>query len=125
MINENLNRLKTKDINSMILFILFLLKDDPQMSTLSELAYILDKDTFITFLEYFGGMTIKIPTVKDFKLVVKCLLLHEYVNLQNLDFNKALKLLDADEFQLKDIKSMYSKLSGILTNYDFTGAGND
>ena len=69
-IREQLDSLKVTDIYSLILFTLYKLKDIPEYSTLSELAYILDKKSLLNFFEYFGGTTITIPTLKDFKLVI-------------------------------------------------------
>lgn len=119
MIREEIEKLNVKDIYSLILFALYKMKDIPEYSTLSELAYILDKNSLLNFLEYFGGMEIKVPTLREFKLVLNSLLLYEYVNLENIEFNKALKLLDKDEFQLREIREIYRSLSDILDKYNF------
>lgn len=119
MIKQDLNKFKIKDIYSLLFFALYKLKDVPEYSTLSELAFVLDKDNLLMFLEYFGGTTIKIPTVREFKLMLNCLLLYEYVNLENIEFSKAISLLDKDIFQTKEIKEAYTALCDVLSNYQF------
>lgn len=119
MIREDIEKLEVKDIYSLILFALYKIKDIPEYSTISELAYILDKDSLLNFLEYFGGMQLRVPTLREFKLVLNSLLLYEYVNIEGIEFNKALKLLDKDEYQLREIRSVYYSLSDILSKYNF------
>lgn len=125
MTRDKLEKLTTKDINSLVLFALFQLKDNPEYATLSELSYILDKTNFMKLLEYYGGMTITIPTLSEFKLVLNCLLLYEYVDLEGMEFNKALKLLPISGHQSKDIREMYLELSKILAQYDFGGVSTN
>ena len=77
-IKEEVNKLKSQDIYSLMLFALFKLKDVPEYSSLSELVYILDKDSLLKLCEYFGGMTIKIPTIKELESMVYLLLLYQF-----------------------------------------------
>jgi hypothetical protein len=115
---EKLESLKTTDIYSLILFALFKLKEDPEYSTLSELAYLLDKDSLFNLLDYYGGLTIKIPTAKEFKTVINALLLYQYVNSENIEFNEAFRLLDMD-YQTKEVRNCYFKIVEILEKYNF------
>lgn len=119
MIKEELNNLKNEDINSLILFALYKLKDNPKYSTLSELSYIMDKSTLFTFLEYFGGMNITIPTLQEFKLMVNALLLYEYVELEGIDMDKALKEVCQGKIKEKDLLEVYSTICEVVSNYDF------
>lgn len=118
-IKDSLDKLKTTDIYTMILFALYKMTDIPEYSTLSELVYVLDKDSFFNFLECFGGTTIRVPTKKEFKIVLNALLLYQYVNIEERDMSDALKDIDVREFQLKDVKDTYVKLCSILSSYDF------
>lgn len=118
-VKAKLNELKVTDVYSIILFALYKLKDSEEYSTLSELAYILDKKSLFNLCEQFGGMTITIPTIKEFKVVVNSLLLYQYVNIENIPFNQAIQLLEKEEFLIKDIKDCYYKLVGILDKYEF------
>lgn len=122
LIKEELDSLKVTDIYSLILFALYKMRDIPEYSTLSELAYILDKNSLLKFFDYFGGLTIKVPTLKDFKLVINGLLLYQYVNIDGIEYAQALKQLDKSEYQLKEIKAIYQSLCDILDKYDFKRA---
>lgn len=116
---EKLESLKTEDVYSMVLFAVYNLKHDPKYSTLSELAYILDGKSLMDFLSYFGGLTIKIPTLKEMRLVINGLLLYQYVNLDDIEFKQALKLVENEDFSQKEIKEVYSSLVSVLDKYDF------
>lgn len=118
-VKEKLEGLEMTDVYSMILFAVYKMKDIPEYSTLSELAYILDNDSLFNFLEYFGGMTIKVPTMKEFKLVINALLLYQYVDIEGIPFQQALKLLDSEDYKTAEIKSCYFKVKEVLNNYDF------
>lgn len=118
-VKEKLEGLEMTDVYSMILFAVYKMKDIPEYSTLSELAYILDNDSLFNFLEYFGGMTIKVPTMKEFKLVINALLLYQYVDIEGIPFQQALKLLDSEDYKAAEIKSCYFKVKEVLNNYDF------
>ncbi len=97
MNKKDFEQLKEKDIYSLLLFALYKLKEIPEYSTISELSYILDKDNLLTLLTYYGGMTIRIPTLREFKLVLNALLLYEYVHLEGIDFEKALVKLRKED----------------------------
>lgn len=115
---EKLESLKATDIYSLILFAIYKMKDVPEYSTLSELAYILDKDSLFNFLEYYGGTTIKVPTIREFNQIIRGLLLYQAVNLEGVEFNKAFKNIE-DEFQTNDTKETYFKIVKLLDKYDF------
>jgi hypothetical protein len=115
---EKLNSLETTDVYSLMLFALYKIKDIPEYSTLSELVYILDKESLFNFLEYYGGATITIPTLDEFNQIIRGLILYQAVNLEGVEFNKAFKNLE-DEFQNNDTKEVYFKLVQLLDKYDF------
>ena len=120
-IKENLLTLKETDMWSLVLFALYKVRDLPEMSTISELAYVLDKDSVLKLCEYFGGMTIKIPTVEELENLVYALVLYQYVNLGNMAYDDAIKLIGKDEIHLRAVKSAYSGLCKILDKYEFRG----
>ena len=74
MTKDEIKSLKTADIESLILFALYKMRDIPEYSTLCELAYTLDRKSFFKFLDYFGGMTLKVPASDEFLTVVNALL---------------------------------------------------
>lgn len=113
-----LNSLNKPDIYSLLLFSIYKLKDSPHYSTLSELAYVLDKDSLLKFLDYYQGQTITIPTKKDLKEVINALVLYEQVNINGIEFKEALSKLDSD-INIAKIKKIYIHIIEILDNYNF------
>lgn len=118
-IKDTVESLKDTDIYSLILFSLYKMRDIPEYSTLSELVYILDKKNLMNFLECFGGMTIKVPTQNELKIIINALLLYQLVDIENKDYEKSLKSLDIQTFTKKDIEVCYIKLKTILETYNF------
>lgn len=116
---KDINLLKVNDIYSLMMFAIYKLKDEPEYSTLSELSYVLKKDSLLNFLEYFGGTTIRVPTMSEFKIVIKALLLYQYVKVDGFTFNKALSLIDLEELRAKDVKKTFVLIVDILDKYDF------
>ena len=68
-IKEELAKLKDIDVYSLMLFAMFKLRDIPEYASLSEMVYILDKDSLLKLCEYFGGLTIKIPTIEELESI--------------------------------------------------------
>lgn len=116
-IKEELVKLKEMDIYSLILFSLFKLRDIPEYSTLSELAYILDKDNLLKLCEYFGGITIKIPTIDELESLVYSLVLYQYVDIDKMDYKDAINIIGHKSSDLRKVKSDYIKLKEILSKY--------
>lgn len=119
-IKEELEKLKSVDIYSLIMFAMFKLKDIPEYSTLSELVYILDKNNLLKLCEYFGGLTIQIPTIEDLEYIVYGLLVYQYVNIDNIEYEKAMKQISTRAKDLKKVKHTYNKLVEILNEYNFS-----
>ena len=120
---DALNNLDKSDTYSLLLFILYKLKDDKEYSTLSELSYILDHDSLINLLDYYGGMTIHIPTKAEFGVVIETLLLYQKVNEDNLEYSQALK--DTPANYKKDVEDMYMKVIEMLENYNIKSRKHD
>ena len=117
---EALNSLKKEDVYSLMLFTLYKLKDDPQYLTLTELCYLLDGESLIKFLRYYGGMTITIPESRDLRLVLEGLKLFQYVKVNGGDFAQGLSALSGGEFTTAEIKEIYAKLCEVTAEYDFS-----
>ena len=118
-IEKALNELDKTDVYSMILFALYKLREVPEYLTLSELSYILDNKSLLNFLDYYGGMTLTVPTKKDFDVVINALLLYQDVNIENIEFSKALRSIDKQENDIDEIKKAYFKLCDVLKNCEF------
>ena len=121
MTNSELNKLDKEDIYSLILFTLYKLKNTREFSTLSELTYILDEDSLFNLLECFGGMTIRVPTLDEFRLMVKAIVLYERVNIEGMPLTRELKSLSQKGvYKISDLKSAYEIVCEVLKDYDFT-----
>lgn len=118
-ITEEIAKLKETDIYSLMLFTLYKARNIPEYSTLSELAFILDKDSLLKLCEYFGGVTIKLPKIEDLESLVYALILYQYVNIEHMDYDDAVKLIGHDSSELRSVKSNYLKLCEVLDKYSF------
>ena len=116
-LRKDLDNLKMTDTFSLILFVLYKLRDVKEYSAISELAYILDKDSLLSLCEYFGGVTIKIPTVDELESIVNSLLMYQYINLDGIPYNEAVKKIGFESHQLRKIKKDYNKICTILEGY--------
>jgi len=119
-IKTELGKLKESDLWSLILFVLFKVKDIPEYSCLSELAYILDQKNMLKLCEYFGGCTITIPTVEEFENIVYGLLLYQYVVIEKINYDNALEMVARNNIDMKEVKKSYLKIQEVLEQYEFT-----
>lgn len=122
LINNELDNLKNSDILSFILFTLFKLRESNEYSAISELAYILDKENLFRLCEYFGGLTITIPTVDDLEITLNALLLYKYVDVDKIDFEEAY-LNIKDGIDKLELKKCYLKIRELLQDYDISSRG--
>ena len=119
-IKQELQKLKEPDIWGFMLFALYKIKELPEYSSISELAYILDKPNFLRLCEYFGGCTIKIPTVKEIELLLYGLLLYQYLEVDKITINEASVLMQNSDYSMKEIKNSYNKIKELLINYELS-----
>lgn len=116
---KNLNSLKETDQYSLLLFVLYKLTGIKEYSAISELAYVLDKDNLLDLCNIFGGRTIRIPTLDELESLTHIVLLYKYVNNDNMDYDRAVKIIGFKSSELRHVKSMYLKVCKILDNYKF------
>ena len=119
MITDNLKRLNTLDIYSTLLFVLFKTQNIPSQSTLSELVYILDKNSLLKLCEFYGGQTITIPTIEDLEILTYCLIVYNDVEFEKQDFEKVLKKLPVEAHILKQVRAKYAEVARIMDEYEF------
>ena len=125
-IKEDISKLKSVDVYSLILFTLYKMQNIPEYSSISELAYILDKDNLLKLCEYFGGTTIKIPTIEELETLVYSLVLYQYVNIDGMPFKQAVEIIGHKSSELRKVKSAYIKLCEVLNKYSFNrGSQNE
>lgn len=116
-IRSNLDKLQMSDTFSLILFALYKIRDVDEYSTLSELAYILDKNSLLSLCEYFGGLTIKIPTIQELEDLVNSLLLYEYIDIEHMSFEEAVKKIGLESYETRSARKNYNELSKVLEKY--------
>ncbi len=119
-IKEELAKLKDVDVYSLVLFAMFKLRDVPEYSSLSELVYILDKDSLLKLCEYFGGLTLKIPTIDELESIIYSLVLYQFVNIDGIEYDEAVKIIGHKSTKLRQVKADYVKICDILEKYDFS-----
>ena len=118
-IKKDLSVLKSADLYSLSMFTLHQLINIPEYTTLSELPYILDKENTLRLCEYFGGRTIKIPTIEELYSIMNLLLLYQYVNIDKIPYDEAIQLIGYESKDLRKVKSIYTKICGVLNKYEF------
>ena len=123
-IKNEINNLKTADIYSLMMFALYKMNDLPEYSALSQLAYILDKDSLLKLCEFYGGLTITIPTIDDLENMLYALLLYQEVDIEHKDYNKVLDTLHKKDLPIDTIENNYVNVKDILKNYDFNSGRN-
>lgn len=116
---KKLSALTEEDIYSLLLFALFKMKDDPGYSSISELAYLLNGKSLYNLLEFYGGQTLKVPTLKEFNTVVQSLLLYQFVNVEKIEYGQAIHLVDTTYCTEKEIRECYSNMVDLLKDYEF------
>ena len=115
---ENLELLKEKDIYSLLLFIIYALKDVPECKILSNLAFLLDTDSLLNLLQYFGGTTITIPTTAELSVIAKCVYLYKLVILDKIDLSNALlKINFISEQEKTDVLNIFNNVCLILKDF--------
>jgi hypothetical protein len=122
-IKDNLDNLNEKDLYSLILFALYKLIGTPEYSSISELIYVLDKDNLLNLCEFFGGSTIRIPTIQELETVVKALSLYEQVNIRGVEYDTAVCSISDNQCEIKDIRKAYLSICDTLENYSFRDGG--
>ena len=123
-IKTKLSLLKEQDIYSLGLFCLYKLVGTPEYSSISELAYVLDKKNLLNLCEYFGGQTITIPTTDELENLICALLLYQYVKIENMDYDEAVRLIEHESKDLRAVKINYRRLLEVLRDYSFQVRSN-
>ena len=112
-IADHVENLCKEDIYSLMLFVLYKCSETDEMSSLSQLAYILDIDSLLKICEFYGGQTIRIPTINELRHMLDALLIYQMVEIEHKDINAIQKEYTTDTIRL------YIKIKEILSNYSF------
>lgn len=114
-----LEELDKKDIYSLILFILYRLKEIPEYSTLSELVYILDNENFIKLINYYGGKTIRIPKIDELSTILNALLVYEREQNTDLSLSDIFKDIGISKKEIPEIMKILQLIPQLMDDYDF------
>lgn len=117
----NLNRLNKEDALSISSSLLYSLKGYPQYSVVSELSYLLDYDSFIKMITYYGGMTIRIPSAEEVNDMLKVLLLYQYYEVENYSWDKSLRKIEASPEESRSYKNKLIQLKKVLKDQEVGG----
>ena len=74
---------------------------------------------FIKFINYYGGKTIKVPTINDLSILIHALMVFERLNNTNVDIDTILKELAISKKEKKEILESIQIIQETLANYDF------
>lgn len=118
-LTNNLQNLKQKDVFNIMLFVLYKLKDIPDYKVLSELFYLVDKEALLNICQYYGGMTVRIPTIEELNNILNVLTLYLKVDIQHLNFEDSLNKFELNKEEKQQLVNTYIILKDTLMNYRF------
>lgn len=109
--------LSQPDIYSILCQFLFELQGNAKYTTISELAYILDRESFVKLIKYFGGLTITIPTADELKSATKLMLLYQYKELENMKWHEALNKAGYEDTDSRSAQRNLAILKKTIENF--------
>ena len=112
-------KLKEQDVYAVLCSYLYDFISVPQYSLIAELAYLLDAKSFVNLVKYFEGQTIKIPTVEEFQMCIKVLLLYVYRVVENRDWRESLELAGFKTSEGRSARNKLDKLCSALEKYNY------
>ena len=118
-ISKELNNLTEADIYSLMLFALYKTNELPEYSSLSQLSYILDKENLLKLCEYYGGTTLRIPTIRELELLLNSLLVYQLVDIENNPLDEILESMRIKTGSNTEIKRNYFVIKELLSKYNF------
>lgn len=118
-LRTELKTLTDSDIYSLMLFALYKLNDSNEYSSLSELSYILDRDSLLKLCEFYGGTTIRIPTVEELEVMLSALLIFQMVDIEGMTYDAAIEDLRRKTGHSKTVEQAYKTVRKCLQDYNF------
>lgn len=123
-ISTELDALRDNDIYSLMLFALYKSSELPEQSSLSQLAYILDKENLLRLCEFYGGLTIKIPTIEELETLVYSLLVFQKVDIEHNLLDDVMRSIKVKGVDMDAIQTSYGVIKQLLKDYKFN-SGRD
>lgn len=121
----DLDNINKEDALSLATSLLYSLKGFPQYATTSELAYILDYKNFLNLIRYYGGMTIRIPTVEELNSTLKVIVLYQSYEVEKLSWEEALKKAGIKQSESISAKMKLNNFKKILRSQEVGGVKYD
>ena len=118
-IKTELEKLTASDIYSLLLFALYKSNEIPEYSSLSQLAYILNREDLLTLCEVFGGTTITIPTIDELEKLLNALLIFQLVDIEKQDYDATLMRFKEKNLHMATIEKDYLKVKELMSMYNF------
>lgn len=116
---SDLKYLTKEDNFSTILMLLFTLTENPKYSTLSELVYILDSQSFTKFITYFAGQTIKVPKMDEIITSFRTMLLYQFYTVEKNTWEKSLEMSGFAKEDSYTARNYLVTLEKALDYYDY------
>lgn len=117
-ITKDLNTLREDDLITIILYCLYKFTKNPDYAAISELAYTVDKDSLYKLCATYGGCTIRIPTLNEYREIVKVMLIFDFMNSDGLTFTEACERAGIKEDEMSNITEIYSIMSEVIDSYE-------
>ena len=69
--------------------------------------------------EYYGGLTITIPTITELEMILNALLLYQKVDIEKQDLKEQLKMFNLPNEDRKKLLAAYEEVKRTVANYNF------
>lgn len=122
---NDLSFLNPQEAYSVAVALLYAIRSQPQYSTISELPYLLDYASFMKFIKYYEGQTIRIPSFEEINNVLKILLLYQYHDIEGIEWKDALLRAGFKEEESLSVKTKLQIFKKLLKAQDFGGRQYD
>lgn len=84
--------LEREDTLSLAMTMLYFISKDGKYETTGKLSLLLDQKSFLNFIKYYGGKTIKVPTFEQLSEMIKYVLIYQYHYIEGLEWDESIKL---------------------------------
>ena len=118
-INKVLSKFKEQDVYALICGYLYEFKKIPEYSIISELAYLLNSESFVNLVNYFEGQTFTVPTKDEFQSAIKVLLLLQYYEVEGRPWKESLIEAGYETCDGKAAQLQLNKLKTCIDKYNF------
>lgn len=118
-VSDLLNKFSKPDVYSVLCSYLYEFKEVPEYSTLCELAYLLNSESFTKLIKHFEGQTIKIPTREEFLTCARVLLLFQYYEIEKKPWKESLLEAGFQSSEGKTAHNQLEKLKDAVTKYNY------